>query len=438
MVWLAGSWLPQPPGSAPKMAAWMRLSATDPAAAEATPIASLSSMLVEGGAVASAAAAEANNAGVEAARRNDWPTAAQHLREALRLEPDSLLIRRNLQQVLLAWGVEACKSRDTETAIRVLEDARGSEPSAEVAYWLGRAWERHGQLDRAGQVWDDALQAFPTNTQLLLALAEFWEARDNRVRALELFQRAVAAGADVPGLLDRVDRLAREVDAEWEYVVTRSARFDFRHPDSLHPDVLDLVVLAFEAACDHVHTTLGAAPSLPLPVVLYPTEQFYAVTRSPDWAGGAYTGRIQLPVGGLDRGDRARLERVARHELVHALVSQRSRGRAPAWLQEGLAMWGEDDVPGERHGWALEQVRQQPGLTFAHLPETFTRLDHDTAQAAYALSYLAVVELGKRYGPNQLLVLVDASGADDFARAFEQTFGEAYPSAAAEWSRRLR
>ena len=35
------------------------------------------------------------------------------------------------------------------------------------------------------------------------------------------------------------------------------------------------------------------------------------------------------------------LARVLKHELTHSFVGQKSHGRAPTWLQEGVAQWME-------------------------------------------------------------------------------------------------
>ena len=43
---------------------------------------------------------------------------------------------------------------------------------------------------------------------------------------------------------------------------------------------------------------LGTYPTDPVPVVLYTTEQFRDITRSPAWAAGAYDGTIRVPMRG--------------------------------------------------------------------------------------------------------------------------------------------
>ncbi len=372
-----------------------------------------------------------NNAGVAFARRRQWPQSAEHLRHALRLDPGNDSMRRNLQQVLLAWGVDEFHAGRLAAAAELLREASELQADPEVEYWLGQAWLHQGEAARAQGIWEKALLQFSDHPRLLLALAELSEQRDDRPRALDYLTRARAAGLDSPELRQKIERLSREVDAEWEYVTTRSARFDFRHPAFDDAAVLDLVISGFEDAYDSLLRRLGAGPAAPVRVVLYPSSDFYAVTRSPDWAGGVYTGRIQLPIGGLRDSDRGHLERVARHELAHALVTEWSRNRAPAWLQEGLAMWCEDDHPGERWHWAEGLQTEQEGVSLHTLPQSFSALEKHAAEVAYAASYLAVVSLSEQYGMHRVLGFVRATAEQPWRDAFSAAFGQSFDDFAA-------
>ena len=369
-------------------------------------------------------AARLNNEGVAAAERKEWMAAAEHLRAALRLAPAATGIQRNLQQVLLGWGVDALRSGEVGTAVDRLAEARGLGPDAQVFLWLGYAFQQQGDLGKAQAAWETGLEQFPEQPNLLLALGELWEQRDQREKALDYFFRARAAGIDGPELQRKIERLGRELDAEWEYQLTRSARFDVRHPESEPARTIEFVLANFEAAYDHLLDLLGVGPTPPITVVLYPKEQFHAVTQSPDWASGVFSGRIQLPVGGLNEGNRLQLQRVARHELAHALVSEWSRRRAPSWLQEGMAMWCEDDHPGERLDWALSLRATEPSTQLTHLPHSFVLLGQAEAEAAYASSYLAVVRLVEYHGARKLLELLRASAQREFSAAFRETFGQ--------------
>jgi hypothetical protein len=77
---------------------------------------------------------------------------------------------------------------------------------------------------------------------------------------------------------------------------------------------------------------------VPVNVLLYPQHLFHRSTGAPPWADGVYEqdAGIRIATGGVARLERD-LERVLAHELAHAFITRRSGGRAPRWLQEGLA-----------------------------------------------------------------------------------------------------
>src|SRR5438094_2112162 len=97
-----------------------------------------------------------------------------------------------------------------------------------------------------------------------------------------------------------------------------------------------MTALFFNATATTAIYTLSLHDALPI----------YA--QAPDWAQGLFDGKIRLPVEGAMR-DGTALDRVLRHEYTHALVHDRTRGRAPTWLSEGLAIACEGrDTDNER------------------------------------------------------------------------------------------
>jgi hypothetical protein len=92
-------------------------------------------------------------------------------------------------------------------------------------------------------------------------------------------------------------------------------------------------------------------PATPIPVRLHQASTFHADTGAPSWADGVFAsdGAIRVAVGGAARVGHD-LDRVLAHELAHAFITHLSAGRAPSWLQEGLAQALTEDGPGASPG----------------------------------------------------------------------------------------
>jgi len=118
--------------------------------------------------------------------------------------------------------------------------------------------------------------------------------------------------------------------------------------------------------------------------VLYPEKDFFDSTRSPAWVGAIYDGKINMPVGGVVNRT-GELERVLFHDYTHALVFRLSRGRAPVWLNEGLAQY-EEGV--RRPGFAARAraLVAEGGMPLRAMQGSFMNMAPEKASKAYGLS----------------------------------------------------
>ena len=140
-------------------------------------------------------------------------------------------------------------------------------------------------------------------------------------------------------------------------------------------------VEGLESAYWSLGKTLNSYPSDTLMVVLYTNKQFQDVTRAPAWAGGEFDGRIRLAVGGAMRTPGA-LNRVVRHELVHAIIQHAAPRNVPTWVNEGLASVLESTGPHLGRPGAEREPRDLPGSS--DLADGFGHLDGARALVAYA------------------------------------------------------
>ena len=190
-----------------------------------------------------------------------------------------------------------------------------------------------------------------------------------------------------------------------------SIRFEGPEQASLSWSVLEVL----EGAYWRIGGTLSALPQVPIPVVLYTSEQFRDITRSPSWAVGAFDGIIRIPMRGALDNPRE-LERVLSHEYTHALIRQLSSRPVPVWLNEGLAAALEtDDV-----GWAHAVLRRAgKAIPLDSLRRPFGGLTDEQASLAYATSALAAQRLLEEAGGLAVANLLrDVGQGREFSAAF--------------------
>jgi hypothetical protein len=161
---------------------------------------------------------------------------------------------------------------------------------------------------------------------------------------------------------------------------------------------------------------------------------FHEHAQAPDWAQGLFDGKIRLPAEGLMR-DAMALDRVLRHEYAHALIHDRTRGRAPTWLSEGLAIACEGrDTDRERK----ILLSSDHVIPIRELHGSFLTLPRTEVPLAYAESASAVDYLLRRHGETAMRTLLARLGKTrDFAAAFHDATGAPYTEFQAGWLRHV-
>jgi hypothetical protein len=160
-------------------------------------------------------------------------------------------------------------------------------------------------------------------------------------------------------------------------------------------------------------------------------------------AGGFYGGSIQI------RGDvqvTLLLERVLRHELVHAAFDAAAPSyRLPGWLNEGTAEWFEQRGLGKRRlsrteiSWLRAASGDGQLLSLAQLSApAFGGLAPGQAQLAYLQSYAAVEYLVRRRGEQRFGAFLEnvlrlRSPGRALSRAYRMDLGELEKALRAEW-----
>lgn len=247
-------------------------------------------------------------------------------------------------------------------------------------------------------------------------------------RAIAAWKQALAVRAD-SGLEARLAQIEREARAAEEFEQRASGRFLLRYPEQevATPRLASAILRALDAMYDQMAGAFNLAPREPIVVLLYPNETFYDLTGMPFQVHGLYDGKIRVPVQGLVELTPP-LEQVLRHELVHAFVFLKSRGRARRWLQEGLAQYYAGQRPQVAPQAFQPLFAPRDGSALARIEAAFAG-DAGEVLGAYAASWLVADTLMRRYGRGDMERMLEAlaegeSTEQALRRAFRLTLAD--------------
>ena len=157
------------------------------------------------------------------------------------------------------------------------------------------------------------------------------------------------------------------------------------------------IIAALESDFDDLVRDLGSPPRDNILVTLYTEQAFFDVTRAPTWAGAINDGKLRIPINGLNSLT-PELARVLKHELAHSFITQLSGGRAPGWLQEGIAQFLEPKSLGGDGRQLSVLFKTQRNIPINVLEGSFQRLAGAQVYVAYAESLAAVAYINDSYG----------------------------------------
>lgn len=331
-------------------------------------------------------------------------------------------------EIWMAAGRAVLDGGDERGASQAFLAARELAPAmVEPLVGLGLSASRAGRDEEAIAWLSQALKRDPQADQADRLLGQLHERRGNVRTALGYFEAAVRKD---PGDVTAREGLLR-VRSEVDFDATLDELFG-RHFIVKYPAGERALAVLTAGRLERLYQTVGRLfayhPSDPVTVILYPPERFHAVTASPGWTDGLYDGRLHLPLPSHSRPLEAYDGSLA-HEYAHAVISGMSAGRAPAWLQEGLAQYCEEALRPGKAGQAPAAVSDDTRLLRAHAGSF--QGGAPEAAAAYAESYALVKPLLQRQGgmKKMRLLLAGLAKGQDFDRAFLAAFGRPWPGA---------
>ncbi|HME11327.1 MAG TPA: tetratricopeptide repeat protein, partial [Candidatus Acidoferrum sp.] len=292
-----------------------------------------------------------------------------------------------------------------------------AEVPAAVAHHAAAMFElSHGDMERALTDERTALTYAPQEPVLLMNVAYLHLRRSEYTQSLDYLERARRVAPDNPDVaklagwsyygmnkMDQaiaewkrslalrpdpevqaaLDKALRDKQEEDSYKENESAHFNLKYSGAAEPglarDVLKTLELHFAA----IESELNFTPPDSIGVILYTQQAFADITKAPGWVGALNDGRIRVPVQGLTSMT-PELSRVLKHELTHSFVGQKTRGRAPTWIQEGLAQWMEGQRSSQNAAALTQIYAAGHASSLGHLEGSWMGLNSDQAAYAYA------------------------------------------------------
>src|SRR5215510_6558708 len=297
----------------------------------------------------------------------------------------------------------------TAAAAQLPDDANIALGAGLAAFMLGRTGDAETWLVRA-------LKLQPNLLQASIVLGELQHRGGRLEDAIATYEAALklAPKADAGQLENRLAAWRKEQQLVGRFSRSQGTHFNVLFEGPADEILARRIVDYLESAYLRVGESLRAYPTQTITVVLYTTQQFQDITRTPAWSGASYDGRIHVPVRGALQQTEP-LDRVLTHEFVHAVVANIGGPAVPVWLHEGLATALEPGGVAQSDA-VLAAVSVRPRLQDLH--GSFSRLNAAQAQVAYAYSTHAVRRMMELRGAYAVVGLLrDMARGVDFITA---------------------
>ncbi len=344
--------------------------------------------------------------GVDAMNSGNYLKASVLFEQALDESPDNRSYMTNYASSLAAMGREEFKARKYRRSAEFYSEALEFDSDSSYLKGLAFAQARGEELESAAETLEEIVDegsGDPDVTSLLKVvytkLAQRAYSGGDFDESISYYEKALFLDPADRRLVAKLDKLKREDSFESDFRQKEGGHFTVRFEGGENAVTGYVISLLLEEAYIKLGADLGYRPADgdKVMAVLYSAESFRDVTRSPSWVGALYDGRIKIPVGGVTESTRE-LEKVIFHEYTHALVHRISGGRAPVWLNEGLAQYLEGKRTKEYEKYLKEVFSKEGGkVDLRRYQGSFMGLSTEEAYVAYAVSLSATEYLIREY-----------------------------------------
>lgn len=285
---------------------------------------------------------------------------------------------------------------------------------------------------------DDDVEMLLLYTDLLAELGEYERATSYLTRSIT---DAALPSTQQQRLQAHKTKLQAQQSAAEQQALMETNSFKISYHRYQHDELSIEAAATLDDALRYYVEHYGFAyPERKIAVMLYPSTLFRRLLpEQPHWVEGYFDGKIRIPID-IENFSLSKLRRTLRHELVHALLAQRSGfQRLPTWFDEGLAQYLSCLDACAPFSFPADGELLPPQV----LQNSFLTLEQTKAQRAYHHSLFLVTMLEPERSSTSTLKTIIASlspqhrlNSDALLATVAKNFSDFYRIARIRWRER--
>ncbi len=334
---------------------------------------------------------------------------------------------RKLRQGFQAAAVFLTHQGDPEGAIvRYREGLKYLPHDSSLTLALGYLlWKQEHYLEAIDLLSPEA-DRYPQSLNLRVLLGSAYYGMENLDQAIAEWSKALAV-EDNAQLHDAIAKAQHEREVSGEYSELRSEHFLLRYDGQRNEKLSGEILSSLNGSFQDVVLDLDYSPAETIVVLLYPSQDFRDITRTPNWVGAINDGKIRVPTSGLTQVT-PDLARVLKHELTHSFIRQIALGRCPIWLNEGLAQLEDGSTTAALGSQLARAMTSGKVPAFASLEGSLMGLPADQAILVYGKSLAALEYLRDTFGMGEIRRMLRQMASADFSTVLQNEVRMSYPA----------
>lgn len=324
---------------------------------------------------------------------------------------------------VLGAGWQALERGQFQEAARLFENATLGNPTDAMA-WVGLALSARGLQQDAGALRSltNAIQHDPSFTEAHRLLGRLYLDLDQPDLAIGHYEVALRQDPNDIHIRSELRQARHFLQDEGRLSRIGTAHFVVKFDEGLGREQAARVATYLEEVCEAMREAFTYVPATPLIAIVHAQDR----RPVPEWVEGLFDGRIHVSTTHLEM-PRPRLGAYLRHEYTHAVIHRLSQGRAPTWLDEGLAQYLERRVATKA---AVRESKDEGGpILLESLQGDFAGMPRSEAARKYADSLRATSVMVRQHGLDGLKRWLETLAVSkDLAQAYERVFDRPYPT----------